>query len=165
MKRVYIGIGSNLGDSRKNCLEAIDRIGKIPKCSTLGVSNLYRTEPIGIEHQGWFVNGAMALSAGLSARDLLDRLLAIETDMGRLRKGRRWQSRVIDLDILLFGRDIIHEEDLSIPHPFMHERRFVLIPMVDLAPDLEHPLLGKSMSELLRAIPEDGQIVESIEDN
>jgi 2-amino-4-hydroxy-6-hydroxymethyldihydropteridine diphosphokinase len=163
MKRIYIGIGSNLGDPGKNCLEAIERIGKIPKCSILGISNLYRTEPMGVEDQEWFINGAIVLSADLSPRYLLERLLAIEADMGRVRNGKHWGPRVIDLDILLFGRDIIHEENLFIPHPYMHERRFVLIPMIDLDPDLEHPLLGKSMSELLRAIPEDGQIVKQIE--
>lgn len=165
MKNVYIGIGSNLGDPRKNCLEAIDRIGKISKCSILRVSNLYRTEPVGVEYREWFINGVIALSAGLSPRDLLDRLFAIESDMGRVRKCGQWAPRVIDLDILLFGRDIIDEDKLSIPHPLMHKRRFVLIPMLDLAPDLEHPLMGKSMSELLRAIPEDGQIVKILEDH
>ena len=163
MKTVYIGIGSNLGDPGKNCLEAINRIGMIPECSILGVSNLYRTEPVGVEFQGWFINGIVALSTSLSSRDLLERLLAIETHMGRVRRGGRWEPRVIDIDILLYGRDIINEEKLFIPHPFMHERRFVLIPMLDLAPDLEHPLLGKSMTELLREIPEDGQVVKPIE--
>jgi 2-amino-4-hydroxy-6-hydroxymethyldihydropteridine diphosphokinase len=140
-------------------------MGAIPECDILGVSKLYRAEPVGVEFQGWFINGVVSLSTSLSSRDLLERLLAIETDMGRLRKGERWGPRVIDLDILLFGRDIINEDGLFIPHPFMHERRFVLIPMLDLAPGLEHPLLGKSMTELLRAVPEDGQVVKPIEDH
>lgn len=164
MKKVYIGIGSNLGDQRKNCIEAINRIEKIPECDMVGVSNLYRTEPVGIKNQAWFINGVVLISTDLSCGALLKRLLAIEEDMGRIRKSGKWEPRVIDLDILLYGEDIINEEKLSVPHPYMHKRRFVLTPMLDLAPDLEHPLEGKSISELLRAVPEDGQVVKPIED-
>ena len=96
------------------------------------------------------------------AQDLMNRLFEIEKDMGRIRN-RHWESRVIDLDMLLFGSDIIHEQGLTVPHPLMHKRRFVLAPMVDLAPDLKHPSFEKTMFELLQAIPEDKQIVKPIE--
>lgn len=157
MKTAYIGIGSNLGDPEKNCLEAVDRIGKIPKCAVISLSNLYRTEPVGVNGQDWYVNGVAAVSSGISPEELINRLLNIEADMGRIREGERWEPRVIDLDILLFGKEIIQMEKLTVPHPLMHKRRFAMAPMVDLAPDLTHPSLGKSMLDLLREIPEDGQ--------
>jgi len=160
MKTAYIGIGSNLGNPEGNCLEAVDRIGRIPGCEFIKVSQLYRTEPVGVDGQDWYVNSVAAISIGMSPQGLMERLLAIEEDMGRVREGGRWLARVIDLDILLFGREIIHEENLTVPHPLMHTRRFVMIPMADLAPDLYHPSLGKSMAELLRDIPEDDQIVK-----
>jgi 2-amino-4-hydroxy-6-hydroxymethyldihydropteridine diphosphokinase len=163
MKTVYIGIGSNLGDPIQNCLDAVDRIGKIPDCNIIGVSKLYQTQPVGVEGQGWYVNAVVSISTGISARDLIERLLDIEAGMGRTRERGRWEPRIIDLDILLFGQEIIHEEDLIVPHPRMHERRFVLSPMADLEPDLIHPSLGKTMTELLQEIPEDGQVVKSIE--
>jgi len=163
MKTAYIGIGSNLGDTRRNCRRAIERIGRIPGCSITGLSGLYLTEPVGVEGQDWYVNGVVAISTSLSAQDLIKGLYTIEADMGRVRK-ERWGPRIIDLDILLFGQDVIREPNLTIPHPFMHERRFVIAPMVDLAPDLAHPTLGKKMTELLKMIPEDGQVVNPIKD-
>jgi 2-amino-4-hydroxy-6-hydroxymethyldihydropteridine diphosphokinase len=160
METAYIGIGSNLGNPERNCLEAIDKIGQIPNCEVVRVSKLYRTEPVGVDGQGWYVNCVAAISTGMFPQALMERLLAIEEDMGRVRDGRRWLARVIDLDILLYGREIIHEKNLTVPHPLMHRRRFVMNPMADLAPDLTHPSLGKSMSELLQDIPEDGQFVK-----
>lgn len=162
METAYIGIGSNLGDPLRRCLEAVDRIGKVPNCSVLDRSGWYRTEPVRVKGQNWYVNGVISLSTGLSARELMSNLLAIEADMGRVRK-KRWEPRVIDLDILLFGREIIREPGLTIPHPLMHTRRFVMAPMVDLAPDLIHPSLGKSMIRLLHEIPADEQIIRPVE--
>ena len=162
MKTAYIGIGSNLGNPEENCLEAIDRIGRIPSCKVTRVSRMYRTEPVGVDGQEWFANCVAEISTGISAKRLMERLLAIEKDMGRVREGGRWQARIIDLDILLFGMELIHEDNLTVPHPLMHRRRFVIVPMVDLAPDLIHPSLGKSMSELLQKIPGDGQDVKPL---
>jgi 2-amino-4-hydroxy-6-hydroxymethyldihydropteridine diphosphokinase len=162
MKTAYIGIGSNLGNSEKNCLEAVDRIGQIPKCKVARVSGLYRTEPVGVNGQEYYVNCVAEVLTGLSAKRLMERLLAIEKDMGRVREGGRWQARIIDLDILLFGSELIHEDNLTVPHPLMHRRRFVMVPMVDLVPDLIHPSIGKGMSELLQEIPEDGQDVKPL---
>jgi 2-amino-4-hydroxy-6-hydroxymethyldihydropteridine diphosphokinase len=162
MKTAYIGIGSNLGNPEKNCLEAVDRIGRIPSCKVTKVSSLYSTEPVGVDEQEWYVNCVVEILTGISAKILMERLLAIEKNMGRIREGGRWQARVIDLDILLFGRELIHEDTLTVPHPLMHRRRFVMVPMMDLAPDLDHPSLGKSMSMLLQEISEDGQDVKPI---
>ncbi len=162
MKTAYIGIGSNLGNPEGNCLEAVDRIGRIPGCKANRVSRLYRTEPVGVDGQEYYVNCVAEISTGISAKRLMKKMLAIEKDMGRVREGGRWQARIIDLDILLFGRELIHEDNLTVPHPLMHRRRFVMVPMADLAPDLIHPSIGKSISVLLQKIPKDGQDVKPL---
>ncbi len=162
MKTAYIGIGSNMADPRGNCLEAVKKIGGIGGCRVESVSALYLTEPVGVRDQEWYVNGALCLSTGLSPFDLIGRLLEIEADMGRVRT-MKWGPRIIDLDILLFGQDIINDAALTVPHPMMHLRRFVMAPMVDLAPDLMHPVLLKTMIELYRELPQDGQVIKRVE--
>ena len=159
----YIGIGSNLEDKRRNCLTAIERIEQIPGSQLTGCSDWYLTRPVGVKGQEWYVNGVVSLSTKIHPRDLLRRLLAIESDMGRIRR-ERWESRIIDLDILLYGREIINEEDLTVPHPLMHLRKFVLVPLVQLAPDLIHPSLGVTMAELLGTIQNNGQEVVPLKD-
>jgi 2-amino-4-hydroxy-6-hydroxymethyldihydropteridine diphosphokinase len=158
MITAYIGIGSNLGDTLNNCRKSIEMTGRIPDTSVTAQSRFFRTEPVGVEGQDWYVNGVISLSTGLSAQDLLKSLLEIEQIMGRERK-KKWDSRTIDLDILLYGQKVIEEENLTVPHPLMHLRRFVLEPMVQLAPDLIHPVLGKSMAGLLEDFREQGQDV------
>ena len=163
METAYIGIGSNLGDKKHNCLKAVDRIGEILGSEVIACSDWYLTKPVGVEGQDWYMNGALCLSTNLSAQNLLSKLQAIEADMGRVRE-ERWGSRIIDLDILLYGREIISEETLTVPHPLMHLRKFVLVPMVQLAQDLIHPSLPVTMGELLEKLPEDGQVVVPIEE-
>jgi 2-amino-4-hydroxy-6-hydroxymethyldihydropteridine diphosphokinase len=158
MTAVYIGIGSNLGDRQGNCLRAVERMDRITGCRITGCSDWFLTKPVGVEGQEWYVNGVASLVTDISPQDLLKRLLAIEADMGRVRR-EQWGPRNIDLDILLFGREIIQESNLTIPHPRMHLRRFVLEPITQLAPDLVNPALGLSMKELLEQLPEDDQIV------
>ncbi|UCF84129.1 MAG: 2-amino-4-hydroxy-6-hydroxymethyldihydropteridine diphosphokinase [Desulfobacteraceae bacterium] len=154
----YIGVGSNLGDKLDNCLKAIDHANEIPGCKVKAKSHFFRTEPVGVKVQDWYVNGVFSLLVDVSAQHLLQSLLAIETGMGRERK-RKWDSRIIDLDILLFGEEVISEKGLKVPHPLMHLRRFVLVPMVSLAPDVVHPVLGKTMVELLAGVPKKAQTV------
>ncbi len=163
MTTAYIGIGSNLEDKRHNCLRAIEMIEQIPGCKLTGCSDWYLTKPVGVKGQEWYVNGVVSISTKVPPRDLMRRLLSIESDMGRVRT-KRWEPRIIDLDILLYGREIIHEEDLTVPHPLMHLRKFVLVPLVQLAPDLIHPSLGVTMVELLGKIQDNGQEVFSLED-
>jgi 2-amino-4-hydroxy-6-hydroxymethyldihydropteridine diphosphokinase len=158
MYKVYIGIGSNLGDREGNCVRAVELVDGTRGCRIIKMSALYRTEPVGVEGHDWYVNGAVSLASEISAHELLARLLEIESKMGRVRKGT-WDPRPIDLDILLFGRDIITEDGLTVPHPRMHLRRFVLAPMAQLEPDLVHPVLGLTMRELLEGLPEEGQRV------
>ena len=153
---VFIGIGSNLGDKLKQCRLAVDRMDASRGCRVEAVSPFFQSEPVGVTGQDVYVNGVARLSVGIPPRELLRTLLAIEGDMGRVRT-RKWDARPIDLDILLFGDTVVEEEDLRIPHPLMHTRRFVLAPLFLLAPRLVHPVMGETMGELLARIPDGEQ--------
>ena len=165
MKTVYIGIGSNLGDPYKNCIKAVEAIKENPFCRVKVLSPFYKTEPVGVEGLNWFVNAVLSIDTRLPAEELIKTLMEIESELGRIRTGVRWESRVIDLDILLFGNEIINDKNLIVPHPRMHLRRFVMAPMVDIAPDLIHPVNGKTMADLLKEIPSDEQEVKLMERN
>jgi 2-amino-4-hydroxy-6-hydroxymethyldihydropteridine diphosphokinase len=156
--RAFIGIGSNLGDRKANFLEAIDRIQKIPGTRIVKQSSLYESEPLG-DAKTWFVNAVVELETEYGAAELLKRLKHIETAMGRKRvRGKRWGSRIIDLDILFFDNEIISKRTLKIPHPELHNRRFVLAPLSELAPQLIHPKLSVSVSELLAGVKDTKKI-------
>ena len=154
----YIAIGSNLGDKLANCLKAIELINGIPGCRVTARSGFFRTAPVGVDGHNWYVNGVISISTELLAHQLLEVLLSIEKDMGRVRI-KKWDPRIIDLDILLFGLDTLDEDELIIPHPLMHIRRFVLAPLAQIAPDLIHPLLNQTIKELLEGLHEDDQLV------
>ena len=162
MESVYIGIGSNIGHRMDHCNRAVSLMGRIEGCSITAESPYYETEPVGVDGQAPYVNGVVCLETDLSPNALLERLLAIETDMGRVRR-KKWDARVIDLDILLFGSRVIREPDLIVPHPLMHLRRFVLAPLLQIAPELVHPVLCKPLRELAEALSEEGQGVEIFE--
>jgi 2-amino-4-hydroxy-6-hydroxymethyldihydropteridine diphosphokinase len=156
--RVFIGIGSNLGDRKANHLEAIERIAKLPKTRLLKQSSFYESEPHG-DAKTWFVNSIIEIDTEIGASDLLKKLLAIETAMGRKRvKGKRWGSRIIDLDILFFNNEVIEKRNLKIPHPEIPDRRFVLVPLSELAPQLIHPKLNATVSELLATVKDPKKI-------
>ncbi|MDZ7697094.1 MAG: 2-amino-4-hydroxy-6-hydroxymethyldihydropteridine diphosphokinase [Deltaproteobacteria bacterium] len=159
----YIGLGANLDDRLGRLREAIARVNDLSGCSITGVSSFYRTEPVGVAGQRWYVNGAVRVATSLRPRSLLRGMLNIESLMGRERRAK-WDPRVIDLDLLLYGNEIVDQGGLTLPHPLMHERRFVLIPLVELAPDLVHPVLGKTIMDLLNGTTDDGQKVIRIEE-
>ncbi len=148
MARVFIGIGSNLGDRAANIAAAVARLGELPGTELVKMSSLIETEPVGPMAQGRFLNGAVELETTLEPRVLLDGLQGIEAVRGRVR-AERWGPRTIDLDLLLYDDRVINAPGLQVPHPRMAEREFVLAPLAEIAPNAVYPLSGKSVGELL----------------
>jgi len=148
MALVYISFGSNVGDRLGNIKGALGHISAHSSIAITKKSSLYETEPVGYENQDWFLNGVVEIETEIAPDELLSLLKQIEKDMGR-REGIRWGPREIDLDILLYEQHCIDEPHLTIPHPRMHERAFVLVPLVEIAPQVIHPVLQKSAAELL----------------
>jgi 2-amino-4-hydroxy-6-hydroxymethyldihydropteridine diphosphokinase len=158
LHRVYIGIGSNLGDRRANAEEAVRRVKELRATTVVRSSSLYESEPLG-DATTWFVNGVIEVETDLPPAELLKELQAIEEAMGRRRvKGARWGPRIIDLDILLIDQQVIATRTLAVPHPEMHKRRFVLMPLAELAPDVVHPQLGRSASTLLATVQDEKRV-------
>lgn len=141
MATAFVGIGSNLGDRESNLRQAIDLLRAEDGIDVVAVSELRETEPVGPVEQGPFLNGAVRVSTELSARELLNRLLEIEQRLGRVRR-ERFGPRTIDLDVLVYGEDVVDEPGLTVPHPRLHERRFALEPLAELAPGLVVPGRG-----------------------
>lgn len=158
----FLGIGSNLGNPVQQCREALRQIASLKNIQVLRRSSLYRTEPVGNTNQDWFVNGILELRTTFTAPQLLKALQWVEQALGRVRT-EKWGPRTIDIDLLLFGREIIVIGDLVIPHPEMHKRRFVLVPMNEIAAYVIHPLYGVSMKGLLDRLDDD-LAVERIEE-
>jgi 2-amino-4-hydroxy-6-hydroxymethyldihydropteridine diphosphokinase len=154
----FIGIGSNMGDPAARCREAVRRLGAAPGIRLLRNSSLYRTEPVGPRDQPWFINAVAEIRTGLRPQGLFAALKGIEREMGRI-DGPRWGPRVMDLDLLLYGQEVVAEEGLAIPHPEMHRRRFVLEPLCELASYVIHPAFGVSFRGLLDRL-QDSAIVE-----
>jgi 2-amino-4-hydroxy-6-hydroxymethyldihydropteridine diphosphokinase len=149
--RAYVALGSNLGDREATLLAAVDALAAEPGIDGVAVSRLFDTEPVGYVDQPRFLNGAAALETTLTARELLELLLAVERRFGRSRDGVPAQGpRTLDLDLLLYGEAEIDEPGLSVPHPRLHERRFVLEPLADLDPGLEVPGRGRVEDILAR---------------
>jgi 2-amino-4-hydroxy-6-hydroxymethyldihydropteridine diphosphokinase len=150
----YVGIGSNLGDKTEQCERAISKILNFDRHKLLAKSSFFKTQPIGCTSQDWFVNGVIKIGTDLGPVDLLRALKTIESQLGRT-KTFRWGPRMIDLDILFFDDTEMKTEDLQIPHPLLHERQFVLMPLVEIDRDLIHPVLKKTIGELLENLQED----------
>ena len=148
MPRAYVGLGANLGDRERTLRLAVERLGAVEGVQVLAVSSLQDTDPVGIENQPRFLNGAVALDTELTPRALLEALLEVERGLGRVRDGQRWGPRTVDLDLLLYGSVEIDEPGLHVPHPRLHERRFALEPLAELDADLAVPGRG-TVSALL----------------
>ena len=150
----YIGFGANLGDKRSKFEQAVTALAGLPETTVTGCSRLYKTEPVGLSDDGGeFLNAVIAMETDLSPQKLAEAMRRIELDLGKSPVHRSDRSRVIDLDLLLYGDEIVEEPDLIVPHPRLHERGFVLIPLADLAPDARLVIAGCTVAERLSKLP------------
>jgi 2-amino-4-hydroxy-6-hydroxymethyldihydropteridine diphosphokinase len=156
----FIALGSNVGDRELNLLRAVAELGKLSESRVTALSSFYETSPVGMVQQNAFYNAVLRLSTGLDAQSLLTCLLKIEDEIFKRVRTIHKGPRRIDLDLLLFGDRIINEENLVVPHPRLTERRFVLQPLCEIAPNLVHPLTGKTTSELLAALKSNETVVK-----
>jgi 2-amino-4-hydroxy-6-hydroxymethyldihydropteridine diphosphokinase len=157
-KLVYLSLGSNVGDRQAQLQDAqarLDATGRV-----VAASSFYETEPVEFTQQPWFLNCAVALETGKTPQELMAGILRVEQEMGRLRLQKKG-PRSIDIDILLFDGTLIDSTDLTIPHPALHQRRFVLEPLAEIAPEVLHPVLKKTIRELRDALPP-GQTVRKL---
>lgn len=157
MVEAGVALGSNLGDRRNHLREALRALRSLGRLRA--VSPLFETEPVGLREQPPFLNAAALLETGLEARALLQALLAIEARRGRVRRAKDG-PRTLDLDLLFYGEEVIRESGLEVPHPRMHERRFVLEPLVSVAPGWRHPVLGLTVRELLVRLDDPAGVAE-----
>lgn len=161
--RAFLSIGSNLGDKRENCRRGMEALAAGGDIRIRRRSALYRTEPVDFTDQEWFVNGVILVETELGPIELLDRLQDLQRQAGRPAEGMRFGPRVLDLDILLYNDLILDDPRLTVPHPRMHRRCFVLRPLCDIDPDTLHPRLVRTARELLAQLGEEGQQVVKIE--
>lgn len=154
----YLSLGSNLGDRAANLHAAVAQLDSAGRLRVL--SSLYETQPVDVPDQPWFLNCVAAIETEMTPRELLNLALQAEAAMGRLRM-RAKGARNIDIDVLLFGDRVVNEPGLKIPHPGMHQRRFVLEPLAEIAPEARHPELGKTVRQLLEELP-GGQTVRRL---
>lgn len=153
MIAVYIGLGTNWGNRLQNIRRAVEKLREVMIVEK--ISSLYLTQPVEIKG-GWFVNCVAMAKTEKQPLSVLKNLLQIEEEMGRIRGER--EKRTIDLDLLFYGEKIIQEKELIVPHPRAHQRRFVLVPMVEINPQFRHPLFGKSMQQLLKELKDSFEV-------
>lgn len=151
--RVYLSLGSNIGDKRKNLLEAIRKIGELENTEVIKSSTILETEPFGYLEQDNFLNACLEVKTLMTAQEFLKVILQIELDMGRVRE-IKWGPRIIDIDMLFYDKEVIEEDNLAVPHPWICEREFVLDPLSEIAPNYIHPLEKKTITMLARKLKE-----------
>ncbi|MCI7664866.1 MAG: 2-amino-4-hydroxy-6-hydroxymethyldihydropteridine diphosphokinase [Fusobacterium mortiferum] len=151
--RVYLSLGSNIGNKRKNLMEAIRKIGELENTEVVKSSTILETEPFGYLEQDNFLNACLEVKTLMTAQEFLKEILQIELDMGRVRE-IKWGPRIIDIDILFYDKEIIEEDNLAVPHPWICEREFVLDPLSEIAPNYIHPLEKKTITMLARKLKE-----------
>jgi 2-amino-4-hydroxy-6-hydroxymethyldihydropteridine diphosphokinase len=155
--KAFIGIGSNLGVPAENCEQAIRLLKATAEIEVVAQSCLYESEPVGKVDQSWFVNAVVAIRTSLTPEALLDAVLEIEKDLGRERR-EKWGPRIIDLDLLAYEDYVTSSTGLTLPHPEMTKRRFVLLPLSEIAGDFTHPVENKTILDLLQELPENPQV-------
>jgi 2-amino-4-hydroxy-6-hydroxymethyldihydropteridine diphosphokinase len=155
---VYLGLGSNVGERERNLRDALDLLAE-PRLRVLRVSSFYETAPLEVRDQPWFLNAVAEVETDLFPKQLLARIQKIEQQLGRKRV-RPKGPRTVDIDILLYGATVIDTEELQVPHPRLAERRFVLEPLAELAPELRHPVTRRTVTEMLHAVA--GQAVRRV---
>jgi 2-amino-4-hydroxy-6-hydroxymethyldihydropteridine diphosphokinase len=158
MEESYLLLGSNLGDSKEYLKQAVDKISGLAGEIT-GQSALYQTASWGKTDQPDFINQVLRIKTNLTPQQLLETILVIEKSLGRQRT-EKWGSRTIDIDILFYGEQVIREENLVIPHPFLHERRFTLLPLLELCPDLVHPVLDQTIKQLYQLLDDQLSVIK-----
>ena len=149
----FVGIGSNMGNPTVNCEKAIGLLYSLPGIQVIARSSLYESEPVGGIDQDWFINAAVALRTDLNPEELLHALLKIEHDLGRQRR-EKWGPRIIDLDLLTYDDRVMHSPALTLPHPEMIKRRFVLLPLSEFSGGYKHPIEKKTIHSLLKELPD-----------
>ena len=155
MKTAFLGLGSNVGNREANLWDAVKHLEQTGEIRILRRSSLYETQPQELLHQPWFLNAVVEVETGMFPIQLLARVREIERDMGRRRVAPKG-PRNIDIDILFYGRSVIDTTELQVPHPRLAQRRFVLEPLAEIAPDFRHPVTGKTASEMLGALEPQG---------
>ncbi len=158
MSRVFLSLGSNLGDRLSNIQQAVSSLAMSNRIKIVKTSSFYETEPWGNKNQEWFINAAIAIDTDFTCEELLEYCQNIEVQLGRIRKeNEKWCQRAIDIDILMYDDKVISSKNLIVPHPLMHLRAFVLVPMLEVKSDLVHPVFKKTISELYDELsnPED----------
>ena len=162
----FVSLGSNLGDKKDNCLRGLESLASSGHAKIVKRSRFCRTDPVDYLDQDWFVNAMVKVETDLGPHDLMRSLLDIEAALGRLRESAvRFGPRIIDLDLIFYGTRRIESDTLVVPHPRMHRRRFVLEPICDIEPELLHPVLKKTMRQLLADLALDGQKLTWLDDD
>jgi 2-amino-4-hydroxy-6-hydroxymethyldihydropteridine diphosphokinase len=157
MKVVFLGVGTNLGDREANLKEALAGIGKYIG-RVINSSSVYETEPWGFNAEQQFLNIVVKVETALIPSEVLESILTLEKSLGRVRSENQYSSRVIDIDILFYGDEIINSEELKIPHPLLHKRKFVLVPLCEIEPELVHPVLKTSLKSLLEQCEDKSEV-------